>query len=600
MLRQGNHKQLCSSLARRYSSKPLPPDFTPNPSPKQPFGRPYYGTMVGLSVLGLVGGATLYLHTGEKPYIHTTLFNGHPAKMRSVRGEWVELRYPSLSTANKEYVFKYRLLDEDEAEEMLQGSKGDFTVDREGNPIKSLDKISLASNSPSEDRWTFDIVTRQDLVDIAKQKNGYWWFDWWKAQNRNRQESKSLQPTTVSGDQDIVMCSVWDGHGGDETAQLLKQSLHGCLAWNLGKMFDKGPWQWLAQKILGESSGSKDLPSPESFSKLISDTFIALDDDIVFSPQRMFKSAPDNKINPLLPPHLPSTMTLSPLLNSGACCCTAIVDVASDRLYVANAGDTRAVAGWWNEEEKTWRCDVLTQDCMGDNPVEVQRMVAEHPEDEKDTVVCDVGSGARVLGGLQPTRAFGDSIYKAEHTTWQDVHKGLLQYDHGKRWRKFDECPNKTPPYATAKPEIAWRDIHPENGEELKFVVIATDGQEASHLLAAHLANPKREQVERVALPLMFPHQEPLPNDVHPYPKEDMTTEGSWVFEDDNSALHLTRNSLGGGDKELRRQFLSMQNPGVRNVRDDITAIVMWFDNKAVGKDGQQGDMALVQDAVVS
>nr|ODN73091.1 hypothetical protein L203_06683 [Cryptococcus depauperatus CBS 7841] len=271
-------------------------------------------------------------------------------------------------------------------------------------------------------------------------------------------------------------------------------------------------------------------------------------------------------------------MTLSPLLNSGACCCTAIVDVASDRLYVANAGDTRAVAGWWNEEEKTWRCDVLTQDCMGDNPVEVQRMVAEHPEDEKDTVVCDVGSGARVLGGLQPTRAFGDSIYKAEHTTWQE------SYDHGKRWRKFDECPNKTPPYATAKPEIAWRDIHPENGEELKFVVIATDGlwdrmtsEEASHLLAAHLANPKREQVERVALPLMFPHQEPLPNDVHPYPKEDMTTEGSWVFEDDNSALHLTRNSLGGGDKELRRQFLSMQNPGVRNVRDDITAMQVFF-----------------------
>jgi pyruvate dehydrogenase phosphatase len=35
-------------------------------------------------------------------------------------------------------------------------------------------------------------------------------------------------------------------------------------------------------------------------------------------------------------------------------------------------------------------------------------MRSEHPEDESDYVVRD----GRVLGGLEPTRAFGDARYK--------------------------------------------------------------------------------------------------------------------------------------------------------------------------------------------
>jgi len=35
-------------------------------------------------------------------------------------------------------------------------------------------------------------------------------------------------------------------------------------------------------------------------------------------------------------------------------------------------------------------------------------MRSEHPEDEKDEVIRN----GRVLGGLEPTRAFGDARYK--------------------------------------------------------------------------------------------------------------------------------------------------------------------------------------------
>lgn len=57
---------------------------------------------------------------------------------------------------------------------------------------------------------------------------------------------------------------------------------------------------------------------------------------------------------------------------AGACAITALVDASADGLYVASAGDCRAVAGW-QREDGTWRCDILSEDQMGENPKEVER-----------------------------------------------------------------------------------------------------------------------------------------------------------------------------------------------------------------------------------
>ncbi|WVQ64496.1 uncharacterized protein L199_002663 [Kwoniella botswanensis] len=67
----------------------------------------------------------------------------------------------------------------------------------------------------------------------------------------------------------------------------------------------------------------------------------------------------------------------------------------------------------------------------------------------------------------------------------------------------------------------------------------------------------------------LCPHSTPLPENEHPFPKEDLTVEGKWVYEDNNAATHLIRNAIGGDDRELRRQFLSLRSPGVRSARDD-------------------------------
>ena len=57
--------------------------------------------------------------------------------------------------------------------------------------------------------------------------------------------------------------------------------------------------------------------------------------------------------------------------DNGSCAITALVDAEAGDLYVASTGDCRAVAGW--EKDGVWRCDVLSEDQMGENPHEVER-----------------------------------------------------------------------------------------------------------------------------------------------------------------------------------------------------------------------------------
>jgi pyruvate dehydrogenase phosphatase len=59
---------------------------------------------------------------------------------------------------------------------------------------------------------------------------------------------------------------------------------------------------------------------------------------------------------------------------AGACAISALVDSTTDGLYVASAGDCRGVAGW-QREDGTWRCDILSEDQMGENPKEIERYV---------------------------------------------------------------------------------------------------------------------------------------------------------------------------------------------------------------------------------
>jgi pyruvate dehydrogenase phosphatase len=64
---------------------------------------------------------------------------------------------------------------------------------------------------------------------------------------------------------------------------------------------------------------------------------------------------------------------LSSIEGLGSCATTAIVDSRAGILYLANLGDSRAVAGWYNKDTTEWRCDVLSEDASAKNPKEVKR-----------------------------------------------------------------------------------------------------------------------------------------------------------------------------------------------------------------------------------
>lgn len=100
-------------------------------------------------------------------------------------------------------------------------------------------------------------------------------------------------------------------------------------------------------------------------------------------------------------------------------------------------------------------------------------MRSEHPARESDTVIRH----GRVQGGLQPTRAFGDAVYKWTTKEGEEIADAMRAAGQPKT-RNIRPW-NYTPPYVTARPEVTHRHLS-QNGEKIRFVILATDGREQS------------------------------------------------------------------------------------------------------------------------
>jgi pyruvate dehydrogenase phosphatase len=135
--------------------------------------------------------------------------------------------------------------------------------------------------------------------------------------------------------------------------------------------------------------------------------------------------------------------TMLPAL-SGSCALLTYVDSARGDVYVACTGDSRAVAGWWDHDRQQWQVEALSKDQTGRNLEEVKRMRAEHPSSEAEHVVMR----GRVLGGLEPTRAFGDARYKWDRNLQDRLYDAFLPG--GKDSVRGAPRGLLTPPYVTA------------------------------------------------------------------------------------------------------------------------------------------------------
>ncbi|CAE6393531.1 unnamed protein product [Rhizoctonia solani] len=414
---------------------------------------------------------------------------------------------------------------------------------------------------------------------------------------------------------DLLFFAIMDGHAGPHTSRLLAKALIPAVALELSTL-DKGStelkgvesleknhesylstaWSYFQALVPFSRRFSSHIPSedPKYVQLAIQTAFANLDSEIVNAPSRileMLQSKSDMKPWD----HPMAAASMLPAL-SGSCALLAVLDTGRRDLHVAVAGDSRAVAGYWEEDSNgqgKWRVEVLTEDQTGRNINEYHRMVAEHPPDEAPYVI----QRGRVLGGLEPTRAFGDANYKWPKELQERLVTSLLTP--GSAYRKTP-ANLKTPPYVTSRPVITRRtlDFLPSPNRQsnskstLRFLVLATDGlwdelssAEVVSLVGGYLEGrrgnvSKAELANTVAVSTSTEGAGIEGKDAASKANQG-SKDGEWAFVDENVGTHLIRNAFGGADREKLSQLLSIPPPYSRRYRDDVTVTVVWWEPSA-------------------
>ncbi|KAG5455441.1 MAG: phosphatase 2C-like domain-containing protein [Olpidium bornovanus] len=257
---------------------------------------------------------------------------------------------------------------------------------------------------------------------------------------------------------------------------------------------------------------------------------------------------------------------------SGSCALVAHLDVATQDLYVAWAGDSRAVLGRQNATGEVTAVQ-LSWDHTGRDHREIARIRAEHPGEEETAVYR-----GRVLGNLEPTRSFGDARYK-----WDIKTSKMISGIYHNR-----EIPRHylTPPYVTARPDVT----HLKLTAADKFLVLATDGlydELTNDEIVALVTGWMRKRGKLPAGPSGPLETGRDPNSEYPRPSiPTAAPDRKWAYVDDNAATHLIRNALGGADTDTLAQVLSIPAPHSRRFRDDITVTVVFFEEASKSKLG--------------
>lgn len=262
---------------------------------------------------------------------------------------------------------------------------------------------------------------------------------------------------------------------------------------------------------------------------------------------------------------------------------TILTCVVDRTLYVANAGDVRAVLGRESPSGGDFEAVALSIDHDAHNPAERARMFQEHPGEEEVVLKND-----RVLGGLQPLRSFGDSIYKWTQTVTDTIRAGMQagpSKPYAKRARSSRQI--VTPPYVTARPEV----VKHELGERDRFMVLATDGlweSMSNEQVVEFVGKVYREQicpagksiVEKDAVPTMIKSGENAATAVlrqslvHRYPQDKWDAALHYILSIPAPYCRNVRYACCGGKSARVGTF----HARLYIYSDDITITVVFFD----------------------
>ena len=194
----------------------------------------------------------------------------------------------------------------------------------------------------------------------------------------------------------------------------------------------------------------------------------------------------------------------------------------------------------------------------------------------------------RILGGLEPSRAFGDAYYKWSKETQDRMKRHFLG--------RTPSALLRSPPYVTAEPIVTTTKIEPSKGD---FIVMATDGlweflsnEEVVGLVGQWLeSQPKTPNSSESSWPKSWSSSgsQGLPVENQHGDQAGLgqrgplrrystaTADARFVFEDKNAATHLVRNALGGRDRDMVSALLTLPSPYSRRYRDDLTVEVIFF-----------------------
>ncbi|THV93715.1 MgPP2CL-3, protein phosphatase 2C-like protein 3 [Aureobasidium pullulans] len=425
------------------------------------------------------------------------------------------------------------MLTAEQATQKLRTNQESYLVGR-GSGVVRYDVVQIPSNDPIEDDHAEKIIHVPESV--SGQTEGSDWMFW----------------------------GVFDGHAGWTTSAKLRQTLISFVARELNTTY-----------TAASANSSLKPPPADAVDAAIKKGFTLLDHEITHESVKKVQSAKSRSL---------AAELLAPAL-SGSCALLSFYDSRSKELRVACTGDSRAVLGRRASSGK-WTATALSVDQTGGTESENERLRKEHPNEPYVT------HNGRILGGLEPSRAFGDAVYKWSKETQDLLRKNFFTRSYSKYL--------KTPPYVTAEPVITTTKVQPEKGD---FVVMATDGlwemltnEEVVGLVGmwldqqAHLT-PQQNQswlkswfgsnktsalnVEGAA------HGEDATGQRAPIRQQQWGVNDPefqrFVVEDKNAATHLARNALGGKDQDTLSALLTLPSPYSRRYRDDLTIEVIFF-----------------------
>lgn len=334
---------------------------------------------------------------------------------------------------------------------------------------------------------------------------------------------------------------MFDGHAGWATSATLRESLVPYVVRGLSNLF--------------QSFNSDEPFSQADVDATIKSTFQELDDEILNDGVEALKSGQSK------------TEILSRLAPgyAGSCALLSMYDPNTKLLRVACTGDSRAVLGRRDPQSGKYIAEALSVDQTGFDEAELLRVRSAHPG-EPDVIDTKTG---RTLG-IAVTRAFGDGLWK-----WPlDVVKEC----HEKFFYRAPRPGYKTPPYLIVEPVVTTTQVRGEG----EFMIMASDGlweqmttEQAVKLVEMWITARKNGAIGKGNLKSAEPAREKGLHDGHKVNKE------NFVVDDENVATHLVRNAFGGGDHETLLGVVGVPAPLSRDVRDDITVQVIFFEDKA-------------------